>query len=432
MQNWLKIVIVLWLCSPLFGVADEKSGDHSAYVQHVEKAFMLMFQGDNQGAISEFEAALTIEPEHAEILHYLGMAYAQEDFWNKAVARYERALTLMPDSIEALYSLGIAYFRLDRWEDAVAVLRQVVELSPEHARGHEVLGKSLVKLRQYAEAVPVLKQAITLKPQAPGIYHELGTAYLNLKEYPKAIESFKQAVELGPARYADPHHGLGTAYLRMGDREKSRAEMQIYQQYQKEYAEYERLTRLTRNEPNNLEAWAGLATLLMTQKNYARAVQGFQRCIELDPNNANFLSRVEPSVHESQLPQTSSGSRQQSCHAETGRSHSFITHSAARMRCKGTLKTQSLHSEKQLNSTVRSLIIISTSPDSIRASVIKDSRRSTIAFMNIFCPNRNRYFGILCLLLFSVSIRSSVSAQERELILGPCWYVYDGEREPRR
>ena len=73
MKDWLKIVIVLWLCSPLLGVADEKSGDHSAYVQHVERGFVFTFQGDNQGAISEFEAALAIEPEHAEILHYLGM-----------------------------------------------------------------------------------------------------------------------------------------------------------------------------------------------------------------------------------------------------------------------------------------------------------------------------------------------------------------------
>ena len=134
-----------------------------------------------------------------------------------------------------------------------------------------------------------------LKPEAAGTYSELGTAHLNLKEYPEAIENFKQAVAFGPARYAEPHHGLGTAYLRLGDREKSRAEMQIFQQYQKEFAEYERLTRLTRGEPNNLEAWAGLATLLMNQKNYPQAVQVFQKCIELAPNNANFyhgLSRA--------------------------------------------------------------------------------------------------------------------------------------------
>ena len=153
MQNCLKIAIVLWLCAPLSGVAD-----HSRYVQHVEQGFIRTFQGDNQGAISEFEAALAIESEHYEILHYLGMAYAQEGFWNKAAESYERSLALISDNIEVLYSLGVVYFKLDKWAEAVVVLQRVVELSPQHARGHEVLGKSLVKLRQYADAVPVLKR----------------------------------------------------------------------------------------------------------------------------------------------------------------------------------------------------------------------------------------------------------------------------------
>ena len=133
-----------------------------------------------------------------------------------------------------------------------------------------------------------MTQALELKPKAAGIYYELGTAHLNLKAYPAAIENFKQALAFGPGRYAEPHYGLGMAYRRLGDRERSRAEMQIYQQLQAEFAEYERLLRVTRAEPNNLEAWTGLATLLMNRKDYAEAIPVFQKCIELAPNNANF------------------------------------------------------------------------------------------------------------------------------------------------
>ena len=81
------------------------------YVQHVEQGYAAIFQGDNQTAISEFETALAIEPDHYEILHYLGMAYAQEQFWNKAAESYQRSLVLMPDNIEVLYSLGVVYFK---------------------------------------------------------------------------------------------------------------------------------------------------------------------------------------------------------------------------------------------------------------------------------------------------------------------------------
>jgi len=116
-----------------------------------------------------------------------------------------------------------------------------------------------------------------------------------LKVYPEAIKNFKQAITFGPKNYAEPHHGLGTAYLRLGEHEKSRAEMQIFQRLQKEFAEYERLTRLTQTEPKNLKAWTSLATLLMHQKNHAEAIPVFRKCIELAPDNANFyhgLSRA--------------------------------------------------------------------------------------------------------------------------------------------
>ena len=280
MRNWLKIAAILCLCFPLHRGVAEKN-DHARYVQHVEQGFVFLFQGNNPKAIAEFESALTIEPKHYEILHYLGVAYAQEEYWNKAVEVYQRSINLKPDNIEALYSLSIVYFKLNQWTDAVKFLQKVIKLSPQHARGHELLGKTYVKLRQYSDAVDLLTRAVELKPNAPGSYNDLGTAYLNLKDYPQAIESFKNALKFGPPRYAEPHHGLGTAYLRLGDREKSRKEMQLYQQLQKEFAEHEHFTRLTRTEPNNLQGWRGLANNLMRQKKYNQVVPVFQKCIEV-------------------------------------------------------------------------------------------------------------------------------------------------------
>lgn len=280
MQSFLKILVIFYLCLPLSGLTAEKD-NHAKYVQHVEQGFILLFRGEDKDAAAAFESALAIEPNHYEILHYLGMAYAQDESWNKAVEVYQRSLDLKPDNIELLYSLSVLYFKLNQWENAVEPLQKVIALSPRHARGYELLGKVHVKLRQYSEAVDILIKAIALKPNAAGNYNELGTAYLNLKDYPQAIENFAKSVKFGPPDYPDPHYGLGTAYLRLGDREKSRAEMQIYQRLQKDATEYERFTRLTRVDPNNLEGWSGLANVLMRQKKYDRAIPALQRCIEI-------------------------------------------------------------------------------------------------------------------------------------------------------
>lgn len=254
---------------------------HSLYVQHVEQAFKSLFQGNNEQAIVSFEAALAIEPDHYEILHYLGMSYTQDESWKKAVDVYKRALRLKSDSIEVFYSLCLVYFNLNQWTDAEAHLKQVITLSPHHARGYELLGKVYIKLRQYPDAVKILTKALELKPNSPGNYNELGNAYLKIKSYPEAITCFKNAIKYGPSNFAEPHYGLGTAYMHTGERKKSRSEMLLYQQLQKQNVEYERFTRQTKIEPNNLEGWTGLAKILMQQKIYNEAIPVLQKCIAL-------------------------------------------------------------------------------------------------------------------------------------------------------
>jgi len=280
MRNCLVVTIILLLSLSISELAAEND-DHAEFVKQVEQGFLYLFKGDNQSTIEAFESALAIEPNHYEILHYLGMSYASDSSWNKAVEVYRRSLDLKPDNIEVLYSLAIVYFKLNQWEDAVEPLKSVISLSTQHARAHEVLGKVYVKLRQFTEAVNVLNKAIELKPNAAGNYYELGNAYLNLKSYPLAIENYKKAIQYGPPDFADPHFGLGTAYQRIGNRTKSKEEMQIYQRLQKEAAEFERFTRQTRVDPNNLEAWTGLARVLMRQKKYKRVIPVFQKCLEI-------------------------------------------------------------------------------------------------------------------------------------------------------
>lgn len=259
--------------------AEEES--HALYVQHVENAFKSLFQGDNNGAIESFESALAIEPEHYEILHYLGMSYARDESFKKAIDVYKRSLALKTDNIEVLYSLSLVYFKLNEWKDAAEQLQKLLTMEKDHARGNELIGKVYNKLRQYSDAVEVLKKALELKPNSAGNYIELGNAFLNLKKYPEAIANFNNALKFGPHSFAEPHFGLGTAYMQLGEREKSRKAMLLYQRLQNEFAEYERLIRLTKTDPENLDGWSGLARILTQQKNYKESVPALQKCIEV-------------------------------------------------------------------------------------------------------------------------------------------------------
>lgn len=280
-MRFFIIVTIIILHLILNPVLHAENNSHALYIQHVEHAFKSLFIGNNQGAIESFESALAIEPDNYEILHYLGMSYTQDRSWKKAVDLYKRAIKLKPDNIEVLYSLGLVYFKLNNWSDAEQQLKQVIAFSPDHARGHELMGKVYIKLRRYQDAVKIITKALELKPNSPGNYNELGTAYLNTKSYSEAIKNFKNAIKYGPSFFAEPHFGLGTAYMQIGEKEKGRKEMLIYQQLQKNTVEYERFARLTRIQPTNIEGWKGLARLLILQKNYNEAIPALQKCIEI-------------------------------------------------------------------------------------------------------------------------------------------------------
>ena len=280
-MRFISVFILLFFHLILIPCLGAENDSHALYVQHVEQAFKSLFQGDNDGAIKSFESALAIEPDHYEILHYLGMSYTKDESFNKAIEVYKRSLALKKNSVEVLYSLSLVYFELNQWKDAAEQLQQVIALSPDHARGHELIGKVYVKLRQYSDAVKVLLKALELKPNSAGNYNELGNAYLNLKLYPEAIANYKNALKYGPPAFAEPHFGLGTAYMQLGEKEKSRKEMRLYQRLQSEYAEYDRFSRLTQTDPENLDGWIGLARILMLQKNYKEAVPAFRKCIDI-------------------------------------------------------------------------------------------------------------------------------------------------------
>ena len=269
----------------------DEDARHLEYVTHVERGLMQLFHGDHRGAIPEFEKALEIEPHHYEIHHYLGLAYADISFPNKAVAAYHRSLELVPDNVEALFSLGRAYFVLGEWAKVVETLQQVIARSPMYAHAYNFLGRAQVKLLQFAAATETLKKAIELNSDAPELYYELGNAYLNQKKYKEAISYFEKAIELDP-RYPQPHHGLGTAYLRLGEKEKGRAIMRRFQQLDSEFAQYHIFSRLTYTNPDSIDGWAGLGTLFMRQKNYAEAIPVFRKCIQLEPENTSFYHQL--------------------------------------------------------------------------------------------------------------------------------------------
>jgi len=111
------------------------------------------------------EAVLTLNPNHADALNYLGYSYADR---------------------------GI------KGEDAVALTRRAVSLKPDNGAYVDSLGWALFKVGRVDEALRELKRAVELVNDDPVIFEHLGEIYLTQRRREKAQQAWIRSLALDP------------------------------------------------------------------------------------------------------------------------------------------------------------------------------------------------------------------------------------------
>ncbi len=132
---------------------------------HVDVAFqqgaLLEQRRDFGGAEAAFRRVLTVDPEHAPALNYLGYMLADRgERLEEAVGLIERALAIDPGNGAYLDSLGWAYYRQKRFREAEPLLRRAAEQLPTNSVVQEHLGDLLAALGRRTEAVEAWKRAL--------------------------------------------------------------------------------------------------------------------------------------------------------------------------------------------------------------------------------------------------------------------------------
>jgi len=101
---------------------------------------------DWEGAESEFQKALSIDPGNADVLRDIGT-------FNRCMGRFEEAIQFFNQSISrdpvkpvTYFSFGRVLYSTNRFSDAVSAFKKVLELNPEFPHTHYYL--SLVYLQQ--------------------------------------------------------------------------------------------------------------------------------------------------------------------------------------------------------------------------------------------------------------------------------------------
>jgi tetratricopeptide (TPR) repeat protein len=251
----------------------------------------------------------------------------QQNKLPEAGAKLEQAIEINPTIPGARQNLAVVYLHQEKWDEAqeqlntaiqnVNDLKQIEEVSGGDTSGHDNM---IAELQKVIDTIPALKvqvrankaleegnneEAVTLLQELTEITPEDGNAFYNLalaQAKLKRYEDSKQTIDKAAALNPEDKNIQELKRL-LGENEKALAMQEVQKivvegdeafnagNYQEAVAKYEEAKA---DAPPEMHAdiWRGLARGYQQLKQNEKAVEAFQKAIELNPEKAQFSQEL--------------------------------------------------------------------------------------------------------------------------------------------
>ena len=206
-------------------------------------------------------------------------AIAKSD-WKTAETRLDSWLAAHGDDARALFDAGYVADAQNRLDDAAGLYRRAIEANPHSFEAHVSLGLLLARQDKQADARPELATATTLNPgeAGPGAMARAWRALARIdreSDPAQASIDLLQALKLSPETPADTLLSASLA--------------ELAGEYDDAEAAYRRLLAA---DPKSAAANAGLAHLLIQQKQYPEAETLLRGALQLIPEDPTLNAQM--------------------------------------------------------------------------------------------------------------------------------------------
>lgn len=224
--------------------------------------------GDIKYARDVYEYILSLQPEHVEAIHALGLLATELQQWDTAIAWIQKALSIQPNSARFHLHLANAFKNINQFEFALTHYQAALRLNPHYAEVHNNLASLFYRQNQLDRARQHYVQAIDLKPDYLDAHFNLGLVFLAQQEKNAAVTQFKNVLSLHP-NSIQGHWQLANIYWQDQDLEK------IHYHYQK----------ILDLDPNSVELLNNFAVLMLKKDQSDLAIDYFKRALAIDPKH---------------------------------------------------------------------------------------------------------------------------------------------------
>ncbi|MDD3875022.1 MAG: tetratricopeptide repeat protein [Bacteroidales bacterium] len=136
--------------------------------------------------------------------------YTRNKVWENDMTFWNDAIDKNPNNHYAYFSIGLAYYENENYNKAISVYTKAIELYKEDSKYFSNRGATYVKLKEYEKAIDDLTKAIFLNTEDSYAFNNRGSAYFETGFFDKAIEDFKYALTLNP-KYPEAYNNFQIA-----------------------------------------------------------------------------------------------------------------------------------------------------------------------------------------------------------------------------
>ena len=168
------------------------------------------------------------DPIAAARLNNLGVAYMNQQLFEKGLKSFQQAGEADPKLMVARLNVGVAYLNLQKVDEAKAALEDTLKQDPKNPNAWYGLGMLAKNTGDAQVAIDAFKRVIEIDPNDADTWYFLGTAYVQAKQFPQAIEAFQHALKINPL-HASAEFGLSRAYQQSADVDHAREHLKKFQ-----------------------------------------------------------------------------------------------------------------------------------------------------------------------------------------------------------
>src|SRR5215471_6305742 len=179
-------------------------------------------------AVGLLTSASQPNPIEASRLNNLGVAYMNQQLFEKGLNTFQQAAAADPKFVIARLNEGVAYLNLQKIDEARAALEDALKQDPKNPNAWYSLGLLAKNTGDAQAAIDGFKRVTEIDPNDADTWYFLGTAHVQAKQFPPAIEAFEHALKINPL-HASAEFGLSRAYQQSGDGDHARDHLKKFQ-----------------------------------------------------------------------------------------------------------------------------------------------------------------------------------------------------------